>query len=222
MGPDHTTTGDLVQVVLEAHGREVRMLVDPEDHIGRQLAAGHFYERDLLEDMKARVAPGVAIDVGAHIGNHTVWMGAICGLEVVALEPNPASYELLVENVRANELGCWLINAAAGAMAGKGEITHTQEGNSGMTTVEPGEGRVDITTIDDLECKDVSVLKIDVENQELDVLVGALRTIEEHRPVVYVEASSRARRESVDDLLGRFGYQRFGVFAKTPTHGYAA
>lgn len=209
-------------VSLEAHGVTVGMEVDPDDHIGRKLAAGRWYERDLLEDAKLRVRPGTAVDVGAHIGNHSVWFGAVCGLHVVSIEPNEESFEVLNRNVRRNGLDAWVMRAAAGAVGGSGTLVSHRRGNSGMTSVIAGVGPVRVVTIDSLDLHDVAVMKIDVEGAEMSALMGASDTIRRDKPLLYVEADSEARRGAVDDRLRRFGYACFGRFCRTPTYGYAA
>lgn len=222
MGPEHTAAGDLELVELEAHGHTVRMHVDPADHIGRTLSAGNFYERDLLDDVRSRARHGLAIDVGAHVGNHTLWFGVVCGMRVVAIEPNAESYARLVANARLNHMPLSAVRAAAGALAGRGRVASVREGNTGMTTIELDDnGDVSITAIDDLECRDVTVVKVDVEGAELEALVGALRTIEAFEPLIYVEAASAVRKAAVDELLAPLGYRCFGQFAKTPTFGYS-
>lgn len=30
---------------------------------------------------------GIAIDIGANIGNHTIFLSKVCGMEVIAIEP---------------------------------------------------------------------------------------------------------------------------------------
>ena len=55
----------------------------------------------------------------------------------------------------------------------------------------------------------VSLLKIDAEGMDLDVLAGAARAIDQHRPVIFIEHCD-ARRSILDDIkkfLDDFDYQ---------------
>src|SRR5690625_1702857 len=89
---------------------------DPTDHIGAHYARGTWYEHALLRDAQQRVhGPGLAIDVGAHIGGHTMWFALAMGLDVIAIEPNPSSYARLTNTVAANSTAnVQTIPAAAG------------------------------------------------------------------------------------------------------------
>lgn len=211
---------------LTAHGCSVELNFDyPDDHISRVIERGRtFYEIDLLEDIHRRITPGTAIDVGAHIGNHTLWLAAVCGMDVVAFEPFEPSRQQLERNIDANGLRSrvQVRAAAAGDKDGTGRIVPGTEGNSGTTTIKRhGRGSVAIETIDGLALEEVRVIKIDVEGGELAVLKGARDTIARCRPVVYVEAATDERRAAVDALMSDLGYAPFGCFAKTPTYGYA-
>jgi len=214
-------------ITLEAHGRTVHMdFEDPTDLIAARVLEGQrFYERDLLEDVwtRTRGTTGVAVDVGAHVGNHTLWFACVCGLHVVAIEPNPAACRQLEANLARNApTSVVVIEAAAGRIAGRGRLVGGQPGNTGTVRVQAAsEGDVPIVALDDLVYPGpVRIIKIDVEGSEADVLSGARHTIQEHRPVVYVEAPTETSRDGVAEAMADLGYQPFGRFCSTPTYGF--
>lgn len=211
----------------------VRIEVDETDHIGRIIARGTWYEKDLLDDARHRVkGPGLAVDVGAHIGNHALWFAAAMRLNVIALEPNPVSYSQLARNVAINEFsapsltGPWvrLLPVAVGARPGWGRVqAPALEHNSGTVAVKRNRGeyqqdagQVPITTLDGLGLDDVRLIKIDVEGAAASVLVGAADLIAAQSPVIYAEGD----RDAIADVLPA-GYRCFGRFARTPTYGFA-
>jgi len=211
-------------IALTAGERRVRLdLADPDDHISRRIIRRQdWYERDLLEDIKTRVRRGTAVDVGAHIGNHTVWMAAACGLPVVALEPNPATRAQLERNVAVNGLTeqVRVIAVAAGHAPSRARVESADPGNTGMSrAVEDPDGEIDVVTIDSLGLVDVAVIKVDVEGAEMSILRGAEETIRRCRPVLYVEAVDTLA--DVEAFLLPLGYVRFGRYAITPTYGFA-
>lgn len=205
-------------VLLDAVGRTARIEVDETDHIGRIIASGHWYERDLLGDARKRVTgPGTAVDVGAHIGNHALWFALAMGLHVVAIEPNPVAYSQLAMNIAANDVDARLIAAAVGRERGWGTVVPSpRPGNTGMSSVAFDGGPVPVTTLDELGLADVKVLKIDVEGTACDVLAGAQQLLAEQSPIVYAEGDRDEIAAALPD-----GYVCFGEFAKTPTFGFA-
>jgi FkbM family methyltransferase len=191
------------------------------DYIGRHLSKGSFYEEDMLQDMRRRVRhAGTAIDAGAHIGNHTVWLAGLCGLAVVAIEPIAETFGYLTRNVIANDLGgrVTLVNRAVSDRPRPLSVAHADPENTGATTLQRGgEAAVHAITIDSMALRDVALLKVDVEGMELDALAGAAETLEAWHPVVYVETNHAAR---VDQALAGFGYRRFARFSRKNHYGY--
>ena len=209
----------MTTVSLDAAGRTVLLDVDPADHIGRVITRSRtWYEHGLLTDAARRVtAPGTAIDVGAHIGNHALWFAAVMGLNVVAIEPNPDSYARLAVNIAANRVDARLIAGAAGRAEGWASVHPPAiEGNSGTCTVSFDGGPVPVFALDELGLTDVRLIKIDVEGTATTVLAGAQRLLSEQSPVLYVEGDA-------DEIAAALpaGYECFGEFAKTPTWGFS-
>ena len=128
-------------IAFTAGGKRVTLRFASEaDHIARTIAAtGGFYEAELLADMRSRLFfPRCAVDVGAHVGNHTLYFAMMLGMTTIAFEPNAATFALLEANVRANGAQSMvrLRNAAVGAAAGRVRAIAASEANSGMTRVE--------------------------------------------------------------------------------------
>lgn len=211
-------------VAFTAGGKQVTLrFASEQDHIARTIeATGGFYEAELLADMRSRLFfPECAVDVGAHVGNHTLYFSMMLGIKTIAFEPNAETLELLEENVRENgvESMCRICHAAVGASAGRARAIAASEDNSGMTRVESdASGDVPLIRLDDALKNDVriDVIKIDVEGWELDVLRGAARVIETHRPLIYVEASD-ATFPQVRALLIACRYVCWKRFNATPT-----
>lgn len=197
---------------------------DAEDHIAARIfERRRFYEEDLLTDLISRAKPGRIVDVGAHMGNHTIFCAAH-GRPVTALEPNPSSRAALEANVARNQLNSLvtIIPAAAGARPGRGRVEMFADRNSGMTRViSEDDGETQVIPLDSLELDDVAAVKIDVEDGELAVLAGVAETLRRCQPIVYVEAATPERLALVEEFMAGLGYRRFGQYARTPTYGYA-
>lgn len=197
----------------------------PDDYLARVLTKlGTFYELELLQDIRRRFAGarGVALDVGAHVGNHSVFLAKVCGLHVVAIEPHRPSRRLLSENATRNgvEKRIRIVETVAGSRPGRCSLQRAEPGNSGSITATYGRGVVPVATIDSLRLNNVRVMKIDVEGNELDVIRGARETISQNRPVIYAEAKTPAHRAAIAEALAGFGYDEAARFGPTPTYSY--
>jgi FkbM family methyltransferase len=180
-----------------------------------------FYELDLLENMRARVhAGGLCVDVGAHLGNHTIFLAKICGMRVLAFEPQPDIYELLVKHVELNGVGDRVktFNMALGEVAARGNMTRPLVDNTGGARLELDDGgSVEIATLDQLVGdQTVDLMKVDVEGFELEVLKGGKRTIARDKPVIYCEAVDAQARKTLDVYLAPRGYVAGEAFCSTP------
>lgn len=168
---------------------------------------------------------GVLFDVGANVGFFSVIgarrvgsRGAVC-----ALEPVPANATLIRQNAARNGLGnVTVIEAAATNRSGRGELNVARHaGGSALTTVEPpadacGRIAIDLVTIDELVfdrgIRAPTLVKIDVEGAEREVLAGMERTMRAYAPTIVLElddeASARLDRKEAHclQLLRSLGY----------------
>lgn len=175
---------------------------DPGGRIGGVIAgSGGPYERELLTDIAARIEGGRAVDVGAQVGNHTLFLAIVCGLNVSAFEPNPTDHKRLLDNIALNHLAT--VEAHNIALSDvPGRAAPAPRG-----TLTLGTGDVKVATLDSLHLDDVTVIKVDVEGMEARVLAGGLETLTRCRPVVYCEAWTDDDRTSVADVLEPLGYR---------------
>lgn len=219
MGLQHTTARHQV-LTLKAHGCEVAIGLESADHISNNIRRDGFYERDLLDDVWKRHPQGHAIDVGAHIGNHTLWFAGVCGMRTTSIEPNVNSFLRLSANIDRNNLPARPLLMAAGAEQARANVEELRQGNSGMSrAVYAEDGDVPVRPLDSLGLTDVALIKIDTEGAELEVLFGAASILATDQPLLYVETDNL---RAVEALLGAYGYKCFGEFCKTPTYGFAA
>ena len=133
------------------------------------------------------------VDVGAHIGVWSLVAGSAVGAQgsVIAIEPNPSTFQKLEHNLELNpDLAQWQsCNLAASSRPGTAAL-HIAEMSECCALGEAAAGSVTVPTspLDSLlagvPCHG---LKIDVEGHELDVIEGALATLERSRPWLCVE-----------------------------------
>lgn len=193
-------------VTIRSHGRSYQIHNPGAGRVGSKLAQGIPYERKLLEHIAERRLTGTAFDIGAHIGNHSLFLAAICGLRVHAWEPSDRSRMALQRNVMANPMLDVTIHGwAAGAEDTRGRY-------AGAMAIEvDGCGPVEVRRIDDhLDVDDLAVIKVDVEGMEADALAGCVRHIERCRPLIFAEAHTEQSSSEVGAVLEPLGYQSAG------------
>ncbi|MCH8991221.1 MAG: FkbM family methyltransferase [Acidobacteria bacterium] len=194
------------------------------DHITNCIErAGTFYEIDLLEAIRDCKRRGTYIDVGAHIGNHSVFFSGECpSHRVVAFEPNRIALDCLVANATR-----YYIEVQRHAIHDTWEwcrVTDRHSTNHGMARIEesgPGHGPV-CRRLDDCGLDDVAVIKIDVEGTELTVLRSAIRILERDRPIITAEAHNSAATAALEAFLTPYAYRIQGTYGFTPTHLWTA
>jgi FkbM family methyltransferase len=196
----------------------------PDDLIQKRIAgSGTLYEQELLEHAQHLLRPDdVVLDVGANIGTHTVYFGAVCRARVVAFEPHPESARTLRENVRLNDLAARVTvhEIGLGAASARADLSLDDAHNLGHCTLRPThDGPVVVRAFDDLGLADgVKLVKIDVEGMEAEVLAGMAKLLQQAQPALYVEIQSNAELGRIQAQLERFGYVLVECFNSTPTY----
>lgn len=168
------------------------LLDDPEDMIKRYVARGAQWERRILELCEEHVLPGtVVLEVGAHIGTHAIPLSRLVGPggRVYAFEPQRKLYRELHHNLMLNGITnvVPMRFAIGSGEARVVEMDPPREGNEGGTGVGAGGDAAELRSLDSFGFERVSLVKIDVEGLEDDVIAGAARTIRRNRPTMVVE-----------------------------------
>jgi FkbM family methyltransferase len=186
--------------------------------IGRSLELyGEFSETE-IELLKQIVQPGnLVLDVGANFGTHTVFFAEAVGLEgaVIAFEPQRIVFQSLCANVALNSiLNTYTYNVAVGETEGfimVPPINYSTANNIGgfsLGTFSHGE-TVKVITIDSLVLPKCHLIKIDVQGMELQVLKGAVTTINQFKPFLYVENDQPEKSDDLIRYIHSLGYNMY-------------
>ena len=212
-------------VTLEDAGTTYRIcLPDAEtDYIQAAIASARQpYEIQMLRDMASTLGrDDLVLDVGANIGNHSLYLAAVAGCRVVAFEPNSHLVQAIRTSAEANGLGDRLtvVNSGVGAAAGRAHFLSEITTNLGAQSLVPGDGEIEVVALDDLAFgQDVTVIKVDVEGMELAVLKGAAALLARDTPSLYVECMSEGDFRAVLRYLEPLGYLHWDTFNPTATH----
>jgi FkbM family methyltransferase len=117
------------------------------------------------------------VDLGAHVGSFTVWAARRSPkAQLLAVEPNPETFQLLLRNLHDNGLQDRVnaVNAAVGATAGTASL-ELMEHSLGTRLARSGEGKITVNVrkfeqlLEVADMSDVDMLKMDCEGMEYDV-----------------------------------------------------
>jgi FkbM family methyltransferase len=189
--------------IQHGHGRGLKFRSGPANWPG--YAAGT--TEPLVQEALAMYLHQGAVfyDVGANVGFFTLIGARLVRPNgyVRAFEPHPDNAAVLEHNIEINGLrNVELIRAAVGAETGTAKLA----GETPLTLHLSAQGiDVPLVTLDELaENLPPTLIKIDVEGAELDVLEGAKDTLARDRPVVVCEVHDTA--EQCAALLTAAGY----------------
>ena len=169
-------------------------VVDPADTIQREHLKGQFYEPEELAIIR-RYMPRDAVfcDIGANIGNHTLYVLKYLDVKrSILFEPNPDAISLLTTNIAVNGIKdrCDLSNLGFGLgdQDAAGFDFDTPDRNLGGTRLVDDGGAIEVRRGDDLlGDQPIDFIKLDVEGMELKVLDGLKRVIARNRPTLFIE-----------------------------------
>lgn len=172
--------------------RDINLVVHPNEALSNSIVRdGDFFEADILDYLRnTHPIHSYVLDVGANIGNHSTYFAnfLICKM-IFAFEPVMANYKLLVKNTYCYK------NVITLPIA----ITNTETsvkmklnyGNMGANEVsDDGEEKVEAFSLDWLFIRfntPVTLIKIDVEWHEPQVLAGARKLIDKWKPLILIE-----------------------------------
>jgi len=193
-----------------------------------------FYEHELLDEIKSVISENsIVIDVGGHVGNHSIYLLKVCNFDMSYLfEPRKPLIRLIRENMSLNGLeDKFIINKdgieAISSSSGQLKFEKRKNYNLGTGRIVNEPGGANVSTLDsifeDMD-KKISVIKIDVEGLEKEVLQGALTVIDKHRPVISIESLIKSEdqvdhdkaKQSLNDLIGLDKYKLHFSYGALP------
>lgn len=171
------------------------------------------YEYYVLEHIERRLSkkPGNIIDIGAHVGNHSVYLAMFCADKVFAFEPNENNIKAYKANMKVNNIENYqLFPVALADIECKMGMRRRSANYDDLTYEMWGEGDYQVKRLDDYIFRDIKAIKIDVEGFDYRVLLGGIHTIKTWLPLIFIEYAENTKR--IDDFLVRLGYTKGHLF----------
>lgn len=201
-----------------------------DEYVGRSIHNYGEYNPDETETIlelayeachKTESRSQYCLDIGANIGCISQALLAN-GYSVASFEPQPELFEVMSRNTEnykrltTNMLGRRVHKCALGNSEGTVEmpkVYYSEKGNFGGLGVGQvsrlGSYSVPCTRLDTLVDGwniRIALMKIDVEGYELEVLKGATRTINAHKPIMYIEDDRLEKRTALRAYIKELGY----------------
>ena len=175
-------------------GKEAVFLVrDQKDYIQSHFLAGNYYAEDELKIIQQYYVGGTFVDVGANVGNHSLFAAIVLKApKVFAVEPFPEAYRILRCNIALNDLASTITHLpmALSSSEGLGSMK-ALDGNIGLAILSEGPGDIPIHIGDHVfQTEKVGFVKIDVEGSEMMVLNGLYETMARCRPPAMIEVDN--------------------------------
>ena len=222
---------EYLAIILQKRAQSYRrtqpqMAVFSHDFIGMEINVYGRYEHRELTALSVLIAEldrsKRVLDVGANIGNHTLFFVNEGFQHIHAFEPNPRTLQLLKFNterhpqVTVHDFGLSEQDAILKAV-----IPLTNAGGASIEaehqkTYTAGEQRIsfEVKRFDDLPLLQdpVGLLKIDVEGHEPETVNGMLEMLRRDKPLVVFECNRKTGNKSANRLLTTLqevGYDSF-------------
>jgi FkbM family methyltransferase len=163
----------------------------------------------------------IFFDIGANVGSYTLLAAGLNKATCISFEPAPETFEKLTANVRLNNLSNRVTCLQTALGADPGTIDFTQDGDTTNHVVKNGENinnaiKVPVQKLDDLSYGIPSLIKIDVEGFETEVIKGAQTLLRQRElKAIIIELNGSGGRYNYDDHaihreLRSLGFDPFG------------
>lgn len=216
----------------EVYPTHLNVLSRKKNSVQRQIRRGGLgsYELDVQSALLALCETEVErirfLDVGAHMGFYSALVSTIFHFAnpyVVAVEPTPDTAHDARLLRRANGLQYTIMETAVSDSHGEA-LLYLSDTSESSNSLDPGlhdseHVRVRLTTLDRLVNDGLtppSLIKIDVEMLEANVLRGGLAMIQQHRPILMLALPTGIEPDAIGAMLmaiEHFGYGFYQVSA---------
>ena len=152
--------------------------------------------------------PGdVFVDAGANVGSYTILAAGACGAYVTAVEPVPSTFAHLLDNIHLNDVKSLVTALNVGLGAVPGHLHFSQDLDTVNHVLSPEESMsapgisVPVDTMDAvLKGQGPTIIKIDVEGYETEVLRGARASLASEKLLaIIMELNGSGNRYGFDE-----------------------
>ena len=187
------------------------------DSLSKELMINGIYEKDELDLISNIIDKEIFIDVGANIGNHTLYFRNSFK-KIYSFEPHPKTYKLLQLNTE-DFPHIKTFNIGLSNEKKQSHIFIESRKNVASTNYiedQKGGDKIFFEKFDDLYNfeNSISFIKIDVEGSELDVLKSMKKNLENNSPIISLEFDMKdfSKNNEIISFLSELGYKKYYFF----------
>ena len=171
------------------------------------------FEKGLIQWCKQFCKQGTILDIGAHTGTYSIAL-APHAASVHSFEPQKMTYYALCGSIAlSNSQNITAHNVALGAPQQVGTMTlnirsHDGGGSSLQPFADPilANEQVEVRTLDSYNFRNITFIKMDVEDNELNVLKGATQTIKQNNYPTIIFESNHENKPLFSYIIETLGY----------------
>lgn len=184
--------------IINTEEKYSKYIIYPGEYVNDMILKNGKWDWDLIQKALEYVEENsIVIDIGANIGAWTIELAKKRGVKVYSFEPQRLIFQQLCGNIAINKLeNVYTYQLALGTKEEKGnnaKLHNIYDYNKGMCMITDNPNINNNIEIVKMECLDsfllenVSLIKIHVEKYEYNVLKGALWTIQQSKPTLFIE-----------------------------------
>ena len=186
----------------------------PVDFIQRNVVNNNsFFESDILEKLETYIPQNsIILDIGANIGNHSLYWSTISKKNVskiYAFEPVYDTFMILSRNIKINNLENKVIihNVGLSDIESCAKISSYSRENIGSTRLVSDSGSIQLQKLDNIHIPEehIDFIKIDVEGMEINCIEGAINTIKKFKPLIFIEIMPE-NLKTINKILSELEY----------------
>ncbi|MFH1626575.1 MAG: FkbM family methyltransferase [bacterium] len=216
-------------IKLTHQNKSFSLFISPENGcVDEYIYLYGIYEPNILDLITKYLKQGETfIDIGANIGQHSMFAASIVGNfgKVYSFEPIPRIYNQILDSVHLNNFDNIIkaYNFALGEKDTEQTLYITSENIGGSSLIKRSEcdKKIEVKIIKGdnilLQLKQINLIKMDVEGYEYEALSGIHATLKKFHPIIVLEfnGDSYNKNDNYGDkiisLLNNLGYSLYDI-----------
>jgi FkbM family methyltransferase len=147
------------------------------------------------------------IDIGANLGTFPIlYSQEMKYTHFFCFEPTKDISNHASNNLNNANINHTMYNVALSNFNGKAGLLHHGNHQQNKLTLLKTDNEIEVRTLDSYAFQDVSLIKIDVEGHEMEVLEGSIKTINSNRPIIILEYHPEADSDSILKFIDEIEY----------------